>query len=303
MEIRHLIYFVEVAHQRNFSVAAESLFITQPTISKMIHNLEEELGVALFNRVAKKVELTDAGRAILKPAQDIIRAFQNLSSELNEVAHLKKGNIRIGMPPMTGATYFPRIIGDFNKIYPQITIQLIEVGSISVEQGLLEGDLDLGIISLPLADSRFNIFNFVKEPVVVIVGPDHPLRNNLSVSLHDLSAEKFIMFKKDFSLHDQVMNQCKKTGFVPQIACETSQWDFIISMVEENLGIGFLPMKIWNLNIKTKVHMLTLQDDSLCWNLAIIWEKNRHLSYAANQWLTFAQSNFHNILPCQENSI
>jgi len=290
MEIRHLIYFTEVARQRNFSAAADSLFVTQPTISKMIRNLEEELGVALFNRVAKKVELTDAGRVILKPAQDIVRSFQNLSMELDDVAHLRKGNVRIGMPPMIGVGYFSKIIGEFSKRYPQISIQLIEVGSISVEQGLLEGDIDLGIVLLPLEDARFNVFDFVQEPVVAIVGPVHPLRNQQSVALQDLSADKFILFRKDFALHDQVLEQCRRLGFSPQIACETSQWDFIVGMVAENLGIGFLPQKVWKLNAKKQVHMLMLRDTPLRWNLAVIWEKNRHLSFAARQWLSFAQN-------------
>ena len=290
MEIRHLIYFTEVAHRRNFSASAEALFVTQPTISKMIRNLEDELGVALFNRVAKKVELTDAGRAILKPSQDIVRAFQNLSAELDDIAHLRKGTIRIGMPPMTGVSYFSKILGDFGKIYPHISIQLIEVGSISVEQDLLNGDLDLGIVLLPLSGERFNIFDFAWDLVVAIVGPDHPLRKKRTVKLQDLSEDKFIMFRKDFALHDQIIEQCKTLGFSPQIACQTSQWDFIVSMVSENLGVGFLPRKIFDLIVKKQVHMLMLQDNPLLWNLAVIWEKDRHLSFAARQWLEFARN-------------
>jgi len=298
MEIRHLIYFAEVARQRNFSAAAEVLFITQSTISKMIRNLEDELGVALFSRAAKrKVELTDAGRALLKPAQDIIRAFQNLSSELEDVVHLRKGNIRIGMPPMIGVSYFSKIIGEFSKIYPLITIQLIEVGSFSVELGLLDGDLDLGIVLLPLNDSRFNVFNFARDSVVAIVGPDHPLRMNKFARLQDFAQDKFILLRKDFALHDQVLEQCGNLGFTPQIACQTSQWDFIVSMVAENLGIGFLPRKVLELNVNKQIHMIKLQDSPLLWNLAVVWEKNRHLPYAARQWLEFAQNALRSSMP------
>ena len=290
MEIRHLIYFTEVARCRNFSSAAEALYVTQPTISKMVRNLEEELGVALFNRASKKIELTDSGRAILKPAQDIVKAFQNISSELDDVAHLRKGNIRIGMPPMAGVSYFPRIIGEFNKKYPQISIQWIEVGSKRVEQGLLDGDIDLGIVLLPLNDPRFQIFEFVCEPVVLIVGPGHRLHECKTVQLQNLSEDKFIMFREDFALHDQIIEHCHKLGFSPEIACQTSQWDFIVGMVEENLGIGFLPKKVWEMSGKKKAHMLTLEENPLIWRLAVIWEKNRHLSFAARQWLSFAQS-------------
>lgn len=290
MEIRHLIYFTEVARFHNFSAAAEALYITQPTISKMVRNLEEELGVALFNRVAKKVELTDSGRAILKPAQDIVRAFQNLSMELDEVAHLRTGKIRIGMPPMAGVSYFPKIIGEFGKHYPQISIQWIEVGSKRVERGLLDGDIDLGIILLPLNDPRFQTIEFVCEPIVAIVGPNHRLCECQTVRLQELSEDKFIMFREDFALHDQIIEHCQQLGFSPQIVCQTSQWDFIVGMVAENLGIGFLPKKVWEMSENKQVHMLMLEDDPLVWNLALIWEKNRHLSFAARQWLNFAQN-------------
>ena len=289
MEIRHLLYFTEVARQHSFSAAAEALYITQPTISKMVRNLEEELGVALFNRATKRVELTDAGKAIIKPAQDIVKAFQNLSAELDDVANLRTGNIRIGMPPMAGVGYFSKIAGDFSKKFPQISIQWLEFGSKWVEQGLLAGELDLGIVQLPLLDSRFEVFEFVCEPVVAIVGPGHRFHEQTSVSLNSLSMDKFIMFRDDFTLHDQILDQCRALGFTPQIACQTSQWDFIVGMVAENLGIGFLPQKVWEMNAEKQVRMLMLEGSPLRWNLAVIWEKNRHLSFAARQWLRFAK--------------
>jgi DNA-binding transcriptional LysR family regulator len=298
MEIRHLIYFTEVAKRRSFSAAADALFVTQPTISKMIKNLEEELGTSLFNRVAKKVELTDAGRAVLKPAQDIVNAFHNLSSELDDVTNLRQGKICIGMPPMAGVSYFSRIIGEFTKMYPQIVIQLMEVGSKSVEQGILDGDMDLGIILLPLNDDRFNVFEFVREEVIAIVGPAHPLRAANAVELRELSADNFIMFRKDFALHDQILTQCQRDGFSPHIACQSSQWDFIVGMVAENLGVSFLPEKVWELNSQKQVHMLKLKNTPLLWNMAVIWQKDRHLSFAARQWLTFAQAS----LQIQDNS-
>jgi DNA-binding transcriptional LysR family regulator len=290
MEIRHLLYFTEVARRHSFSAAAEALYVTQPTISKMVQNLEDELGVFLFNRAGKKVELTDAGRAILKPAQDIVKAFQNLSTELDEVAHLRTGNIRIGMPPMAGVGYFSQIAGGFSKKYPQISIQWLEFGSKWVEQGLLAGEVDLGIIQLPLHDDRFEIFEFVCEPVVAIVGPGHKFFKQRTVNLQDLSNDKFILFREDFALHDQILEQCRRLGFSPQIAAQSSQWDFIVGMVEENLGIGFLPENVWRRNSRKQVQMLKLEGCPLCWNLAVIWEKNRHLSFAARQWLAFAQT-------------
>lgn len=91
---------------RSFTKAAQSMFITQPTISKTIKSLEDELGVALFDRIGKRIELTDAGKVIELQAQAIVKSFQSLSSELSDLMNLKKGHIRIGLPPMVGSSFF-----------------------------------------------------------------------------------------------------------------------------------------------------------------------------------------------------
>ena len=155
-------------------------------------------------------------------------------------------------------------------------------------------------MQLPLRDSHFEVFEFVCEPVVVIVGPGHRFHGETSVSLKSLSMDKFIMFREDFTLHDQIIDQCRELGFSPQIACQTSQWDFIFGMVAENLGIGFLPQKVWEMNAKNQVQMLMLEDSPLRWNLAVIWEKNRHLSFAARQWLRFAQKSLQGTIPSNQ---
>ncbi|MNJ54812.1 HTH-type transcriptional regulator CynR [compost metagenome] len=109
MDIRQLQYLIEVARFGSFTMAADALYITQPAISKAIKSMEEELGVVLFDRLGKRVELTDAGRIIAGQAQQIVASFQNLTSELDDLRNLKKGHIRIGLPPMVGAA-LPRIL-------------------------------------------------------------------------------------------------------------------------------------------------------------------------------------------------
>lgn len=129
MDIRHLQYFLEVARQQSFTKAAEVLYITQPTISKTVKSLEEELGITLLDRYGKKVELTDAGHVFFRQALEIEKSFRSLSSELDDLMNLKKGHLRIGLPPMVGSSFFPMIIGEFHKAYPQVTIQLFEDGA------------------------------------------------------------------------------------------------------------------------------------------------------------------------------
>lgn len=116
MDIKHLQYFIEVTNFNSFTRAADHLFITQPTISKMIKNLETELGVELFDRSRKQLILTDAGRVVLEQAKLIDKAFHNLETEMDNLLGLKKGHIRIGLPPIIDASFFPEFLAVFMRI-------------------------------------------------------------------------------------------------------------------------------------------------------------------------------------------
>lgn len=288
MDIRHLEYFLEVARQRSFSKAAATLHITQPSISKMIKSLEEDLGVPLIYRNAKQVELTDAGQAVQEQARQIVTLFQNLTVELNNVVHLKKGKVRIGIPPIAGSTVFPPLLGEFNRNYPNIQIQLFEFGSKKIELGVQEGVLDIGIVcTLPTKTDIFEVLSFVEDPLQVIVHPQHRLVGHPAVDFAALASESFVLYSEDFSLYDHIHHRCKLAGFHPKIICETSQREFMTQMVAANLGVALLPSGICRgLDPKTVV-AIALTDPQIFLQLAIIWRKDRYLSFAARRWLEF----------------
>jgi DNA-binding transcriptional LysR family regulator len=292
MDVRHLTYFIEVARNRSFTKAARALHITQPSISKMIKILEDELGTTLFYRSAKQIELTDAGKAVLHQSQQIVTSFQNLTSELADVINLKKGTLVIGLPPMVGASFFPKIIADFTNIYPQISLSLIEVGSKKVEDGIEDGSLDIGMVALPVNENTFEMFPFVKEPLMLIVHPDHELAQQENVDLSQLKNENFILFREDFTLHDRIINRCIQSGFDPKVICESSQWDFISEMVAIKLGIALLPRTICEDLDATRIKSVSLAEPMIPWHLGIIWKKDRYLSFAAREWLKFTSERF-----------
>jgi DNA-binding transcriptional LysR family regulator len=175
MDIKHLQYFIEVTNFNSFTRAADHLFITQPTISKMIKNLETELGVELFDRSRKQLALTDAGRVVLEQAKLIDKAFHNLETEMDNLLGLKKGHVRIGLPPIIDASLFPRILSRFHEDYPNITFQLVEDGSKKIEESVENDLLDIGVIVLPTNTVLFHHFAFLEEDINLIVYPTHPL--------------------------------------------------------------------------------------------------------------------------------
>lgn len=295
MDIRHLEYFVEVARERSFTKAAHNLHITQPTVSKMIKGLEEELGVTLFHRTGKQNELTDAGQAILNQSQHIIGSFRHLTNELGEVMKLKKGKIRIGLPPTAGSVFFPTIIGSFKKQYPEIEINLFEIGSKKVEIGVESSTLDIGITCTPPNNhDAFESISLITDPLLLAVPASHRLANESIVSIGDLVHENFVMYPEDFSLYEKIKEQCSAHGFQPNMICQSSQWNFLCGMIEAELGIAILPKIICETLDPARVVSIPLLESNttLNWHLSLIWKKNAYLSYAAKKWADFCSDVF-----------
>ncbi|OXS78043.1 cidABC operon transcriptional activator CidR [Domibacillus enclensis] len=291
MDIKHLQYFIEVSNFNSFSKAADHLFITQPTISKMIKNLETELGVELFDRSRKKLVLTDAGNILLEQAKLVNKAFQHLQTELDNLLELKTGHIRIGLPPIFDAHFFLKIIGLFHEMYPGITFQLKEEGSKSIEEAVAQQELDAGVIVLPTQEDLFHHFAFMEEDLMLILPTSHSLAEKEQVELADLASESFILFNKDFALNDRIISSCSNAGFQPKVISESSQWSFIEEMVASKLGISLLPESICR-HLSEHVCAVPVTNPSIKWHLAIIWGKNQYLSYAAKEWLHFTKEQF-----------
>ncbi|MCK6255602.1 LysR family transcriptional regulator [Fictibacillus sp. KIGAM418] len=288
MDIKQLQYFIEVAKYNSFTRAADALFITQPTISKMIKNLEDELGVVLFDRSRKGLTLTDAGQTIFDQAKLVDKAFNNLEMELDNLLGLKKGHIRIGLPPIFDPRLFPKLIGSFHDRYPHITFELMEDGSKKIEEEVASLQLDIGVVVLPTNNDMFQHFAFMEEDLRLIIHPDHPLAVRDEINLAELREESFILFNKDFVLHDRIISSCNQAGFSPHITSESSQWSFIEEMVVCKLGVSLLPESICR-HLTDEVRAIKVVNPSISWHLALIWNKDQYLSFAAKEWLSYAK--------------
>lgn len=292
MDIRHLQYVLELARTSSFTKAAEELHITQPTLSKMIKNLEDELGIELFSRIGKRVELTEEGKIIWGKAQEIVNSFSDLQREINDLTHLHKGTIRIGLPPMAGASFFPTVIRRFRERYPGVTIQMVEDGSLKIESEVAGGSLDMGVVLLPTNVELFETYTIIKENLRLLVHPTHRLAQRKEAALAELAEETFILFREDFALHDKIITECIGAGFEPQVLYKSSQWDFIGEMVAENLGIALLPEPICKLLNPNRVRIIPLVSPTIPWHLAMVWRKNMYLSFAAREWIRFTREVF-----------
>ena len=287
MDLNQLETFITVSNHLSFTKASEELFITQSSVSKIIKSLEDELGALLFYR-SPEIKLTDVGKELYKHSVDIISLIDNIPTELDNLTDLKKGTIRIGIPPIIGSSFFPAIIGKFKSKYPGIEITLVEVGSKIIQEELNAGNLDVGIIcSYPDQRELFEINRLLESPLLIGVHKDNPLADKDAISFKDLEEEEFILFNKDFSLYDSIIDECGKNGFMPKIICNSSQKDFIIEMIAARMGITCLPeITCENVN-NPNIRFVPMERPSIYLNLMIVWKKNRYLPYACKEWIRF----------------
>lgn len=291
MDIRQLEYFVEVAKHLSFTKAAITLHVSQPSISKAIQNFEAELGVPLFYRSSKQLELTDAGQAVLVNALQVLESFQNIRSELTDLMELKKGQIRIGIPPIVGAEFFSKLISHYKEQYPYIEIVLTEAGTKRIRQDIEAGELDIGLVcSASSSNENLETIGFLIDPLQLIIHQDHPLAGRESIEMSDLIGEAFIIYRNDFILYDRIIEECSKNGFFPTIACETTQKDLFIEMVQARLGIALLPQKIAEKIPYDSIKRIPFIEETIHLELGITWKKNKYLPFAVREFIQLAHS-------------
>lgn len=291
MDIQHLKYFVEVAKQKNFTKASQVLLVSQPSISKMIKSLEDELGVTLLDRSERKIKLTDAGMIVYDQAINILQAVEGIYDSVNELVQAKKGVVKLGLMHTTGVLLFPNVLAGFKRDYPEIDIQMHEYSAKQLNLMVEQGDIDLGITVRPGHSQLFETIHLLSEELVVLVDSEHWLGEIESVCLADLKNESFILLTEDYVLHDVVEQACVEAGFQPTVTYKSSMWDLIGEMVAAKLGISLIPRSMVSRFHNRKVHAISIADPLIEWELVLIYKKNKYLSFAARTFIEYIQEN------------
>jgi DNA-binding transcriptional LysR family regulator len=284
MEIRQLEFFVEVARQKNFTKAAEHLHVAQPAISKSIKKLEEELGLLLFNRVERKVSLTGEGEVFLNHATLILDQLERAKTEMKELSGLKKGEVRIGLPSMVGSYYFPGLIIDFKKMYPNLQITVYEEGTVKIRQMIVDGEIDMGVVMEDSTEKDIEVLPFLEEEMIVCVPRSHPFANRQSVSYEELAKESLVLFKEGYFQREIIARASRMSGLPLNVTFETNQISLIKSLVTRQLGVTlFLRMVI-----AEDPHLVPVSlDPPVYVKLGVAWSKHAYLSKANQAFLSF----------------
>lgn len=292
MELRQLRYFVAVAHARHFTQAAEQLSIAQPALSQQIRQLERELGIALFERTSRQVQLTSAGEALLARAERILAEVEWARLEMQQYGGLERGRVVIGALQSLEAFRFPALLARFHARYPGIEIVLREEATERLVALLNAGQLDLTIVQviddswpLDLNASSIVTEKLLTEELVLVVAPGHVMASRQSVSMEELRNEPFISFKPGSGLRHTIMQRSLAAGFMPRILFESGELATIRLLVAEGLGISILPRSVAEAAGKA-VSIVSLNPPPLR-TLLLAWHANVYHSPAATAFLSF----------------
>ncbi|CAN7742749.1 MULTISPECIES: LysR family transcriptional regulator [Rhizobium/Agrobacterium group] len=291
MEIRTLRAFVEVVRQGGFSQAAKTIFSTQSTVSKAVRQLEDEIGTRLLDRIGHRSTLTVAGEVVYRRAVRILAERESLMAELDDLRGLKRGTLRLGLPPIGSSTLFAPLFAIYRNRHPSIDIRLAEHGSDRLEEILHVGEIDLAASLLPVSD-EFEWQEVRREPLVALLQTDHALAAKASITLAELKDQPFLLFESGFALNRIIVDACRRAGVEPSVAARSSQIDFIVELAAAGLGIAFLPRMIAEQRSHPAVRHVTLVDPGTEWHIAMIWRRGAYLSHAAKAWLALTRE-FH----------
>jgi LysR family hydrogen peroxide-inducible transcriptional activator len=284
MELYQLRYLVAVAETENFTRASEKLFVTQPTLSQQIINLERELGHKLFHRLGRKAVLTEAGTIFMERARRILFEADNAAKELQDDPSLER-RIHVGAIPTVAPYLLPALIALCREKHPNLQINVREDFRPQLVRGVLEGELDLAITAHPVKNKQVAIDSLMKEPLLLVVGRDHPLAKRKQVFSKDLAEETFVILGSSSSLAEQVQNFCGDHKIEPRVGFRCAQVATVKSLVAIGSGISILPRVTRAKEDAASLVYLELADASPTRELVIIRHLQRYQSRGVAQFL------------------
>lgn len=249
MELRHLRYAVTVADLLSFTRAAERLGIAQPPLTQQIRSLENELGLPLFNRTSRKVTLTAPGQVFIEHARRILRDVEGMTIAAQRSHRGETGRLVIGYPSSIAFDYFPRVMREFRKRYPDVQVELREQKHLALLEALRNGALDLAFIRDFFDDASLRTHVVLRERFVAAIPSGHPLASHRALSPERLRDEPFVTVMKRAppSVHAHTLAICRRAGFEPQVVQEANDIQACVGLVAGGIGVAIVPDSICSL--------------------------------------------------------
>ncbi|NJC73055.1 LysR family transcriptional regulator [Planosporangium thailandense] len=276
MQYRRLKYFVAVAEELSFTRAAERLHMAQPPLSHQIGLLENELGVALFDRSRRAIRLTDAGQALLPEARRLLADLDQTVRMVRRVGDGARGVLSIGFVPSAANGDLPHLIRSFRADHPGVELVLREMGPDALVRALHDRQLDVALLYLPVSDPELTSYRLSTERLLLALPTDHPAVNTGPVDLRDVRHEPFVMPEQHDvpGLHARITELFTEAGIAPEVA-QQGVWliQTVLGLVAAGIGLAIVPESVATLN-RSGVTLRPLRGTPRTVELAAVWRRD-----------------------------
>ena len=277
MTITQLQYVLAVAEHKNFTLAAEKSFVTQPTLSMQIQKIEEELNVQIFDRSKKPIQLTDIGQKIVEQAKNIV----NEAGKIKDIVEYQKGFIggefRLGIIPTIMPTLLPMFLNNFIKKYPKIKLIIEELNTDEIIIRLKNGHLDAAIAATPLEDEKIKEIVLYYEPFVAYIPENFALSLKNEIEVSDLNLDTILLLQDGHCFRDGILNLCRNQDTTSRntFQLESGSFETLIKLADEGLGTTLLPyLHTLDLKEKDKLKLRHFKEPKPAREVSLIYPKS-----------------------------
>ena len=277
MTITQLQYVLAVAEHKNFTLAAEKCFVTQPTLSMQIQKIEEELNVLIFDRSKKPIQLTAIGLKIVNQAKNIV----NEAGKIKDIVEYQKGFIggefRLGIIPTITPTLLPMFLNNFIKKYPKVNLIIEELNTDEIILRLKNGHLDAAIAATPLEDEKIKEIVLYYEPFVAYIPSDHITSQKKEIEISDLNLDDILLLQDGHCFRDSILNLCKNQEIATRntFQLESGSFETLIKLADEGLGTTLLPyLHTLDLKEKDKLKLRHFKEPKPAREVSLIYPKS-----------------------------
>ncbi|MDC3388269.1 LysR substrate-binding domain-containing protein [Flavobacteriaceae bacterium] len=277
MTITQLNYVLAVAEHKNFTKAAEHSFVTQPTLSMQIQKLEDELGIKIFNRNKKPIELTQVGIKIVSQAKNIVNESDRISDIIDQEKGFIGGEYKIGIIPTIMPTLLPLFIKTFIQKYPKVNLKIKELTTKEIIKQLNEGQLDAALAATPLEVENIIERPLYYEPFVGYIPKNHRLRELKNIDVSDLSLNDLLLLEDGHCFRDGIINLCSasKTNSFKRFKLESGSFETLTKLANEGLGMTLLPyLHSEKLDASDKNNLKQFSDPKPAREVSLLHHKN-----------------------------
>lgn len=294
MEIRQLRAFVAIAESGTFTAGALRVHVTQAAISMQIRQLETEIGAKVFVRAPRHVILTEAGEQLLRRARHILREHDAALDEIAELAGAERGRLRIGSASaMVLTEQLPSILKELRKQHPAAEIAVTSGTSEVLVDQILAGEVDIAFVSLPVDVRGIKTERLSEDQLVAIASPRHKLAKQRTISAYTLAGERLILGERGGNTRRLIDQFFAQAGVTLRVAMELSRQQAIRRMVEEDMGVGIVPLQSVKEEVeKGKLIRWWIEGAQINWELGIAQLSNGYDSPIMQKFVALARKNF-----------